>query len=139
MLRLLLIILFVSGCTTIKKPSPQSVAGVWEHSNFLYTRLDLDEKGNGSMVSALKDSEATVYLVSEYQILSEGFSVKLTDIEDPIEGSEIVNFVFYELGILCLKDSKTGDEDFCFMRSNDLEQSKSSAIQAIESLNNKLK
>ena len=137
--RLLIFILLVSGCTTIKMPSSQSLTGVWEHSSIFYSRLDLNEKGNGSMVTAFRDSEATVYSVSEYQTLKEGFSIKLTNIEDGSEAPEVVNFVLYEVGVLCMKDSETEGEDFCFMRSEDLEQSKSSAVQVLESLNNKFK
>ena len=137
--RLLIVVFLISGCTSIKTPSPQLLTGVWEHSNVFYSKLDLDKNGNGVMVSAFKDSEPTAYSVGEYQILPKGFSVKLTNLEDDTEVPEVVNFVLYEVGILCMKDIETGDEDFCFMRSEDLEQSKNSAVQVIENLNNKFK
>jgi hypothetical protein len=89
------------------------------------------------VIYSFKASEASVYSVSEYQALPDGFSAKFTNISDETELPEIMNLVLYEMGILCIKDPETGDEDFCFMRSNDLEQSKASAIQALENLNNK--
>ena len=134
-LLLILLIVLMSGCATIRNPLPESVAGSWEHSHVFYARLKLNNEGNGYLVNSFKTSETSVYAVSEYQSTQDGFSVKLTNINDKAESPEIVELVLYDIGLLCIRDSETGDEDFCFMESADLDESKASATQVLDALN----
>lgn len=134
---LILLVLLMSGCATIKNPLPESVSGSWEHSNIFYARLKLDNDGNGYLVNSFKTSETSVYAVGEYQSTQDGFSVKLTNINDEAESPEIVDLVLYDIGLLCIRDSETGDEDFCFMESADLDESKASATQVLDALTDK--
>ena len=96
--------------------------------------MELDNLGNGILVVSFKDDEASVFSVSEYQSKRDGFTVKLTSLDDETISTETFNFVVYEAGIICSEDVDSGDQEFCMMQSEVLEASRTSALKEFEKL-----
>ena len=136
--KILLLVMFVSGCVTVKNPMPGQVSGNWENVNLVYSRLVLNSEGNGYLVFAGKEGKSEIYLVNDFNSVEEGFTVNLIDLADREAEPEPLKGTLYEFGSLCLEDIDTDDtEEICYMKTSDIEQSRNTAIQALQNLNNK--
>ena len=55
---ILVLSLSLFGCAVIKKPTSEQVEGTWEHTSYLYVRLQLDGEGNGFAVVPIDESDS---------------------------------------------------------------------------------
>ena len=133
---ILLLASVFAGCATINNPGPQQIAGVWENVNLFYSRLEIDADGNGYLIIPGYDGQSEMYLIRDFKSSDNGFTVNLIDVGEGKADPAPLRGTLYEQGSLCLEDVDEGDtEAYCFMKIGDIERARSSALQAIEKLN----
>lgn len=138
--RLIVLLIFLSGCEIVPNPSPSQIAGDWEHTNHVYIRLYLNSMGNGFAIIPIDGSEEVVYEIDTFISDENGFTISMKETTEPESEKTAFKGTLYKYGALCfdelLDESESIEQEICFLRVSKINQSRDKAIKKLENLNN---